>query len=1050
MRAPAMGPRSRRSPHEISTRAILFPKRRARTRVRARGRPCADSGARASARGRATRRFNTLPRAVAPESTARSRARMSLAMAYGAIPDAGELAADARASSASGDEDRGRRSVFRTRFVVVGVACAAVASACAIVVRSGRTDVDARILVGAPRASAPIAPARVERAALGCEDQVCKSVCPNDIGLQRSYRVSPPKVCGKAAGIKVCLSVPSLDFDLPWSCGTICVPVPGYCAALSASNKFTAVTQATSAQALISLNALQSSVKTEIENAKNDAQKFTALATKTTVDGLVSAGTLNGQLMSVISDAQGVLENIASTLEDKLKEIVGLAWGEMAKSAGDLQAIIESGLLDVVGAASASASLGSSRDKSELYADIKGALRKAFSGEEVELSVESRTTSERATLGSSGRGSCFDMVLTTHNDYSEASYLMPWPEKLKDDSFAPGSLLVKFPSYTTSLCANIQKFNIPSDVAVKIFSAFANMFDEFFKTLYEETGLKTLVNDVKDLGNGKFFGGRRLLSAEDERRFVELHLKYREQLNLAEADVYNEIVKFHERLTSPTLGSFATGRETASLGAGSFDDILIQFANDLKEALKLMTSRTSAEGTFTMAFKSETSLRVKGGTTQTGEFLSEIMGLENSFEKVKVIPTPVPGLFLAVDLKVSLNLPYFLRVDAAGEFGVSVEVSFPVDVKISDSPSVDFRTPTVKAKVLGSYEIVAGLQVGVVAQIEHAYVAVCAGAVCAGPQLWARQDVYYGMDAFAASLDRSRATCDKEARSLTALWNDWDYPTSTKSTCTASATGIGGYLQVPKAKLAVRMMMKPIPSAEESGGISGEGKDDGSGALMPSPALQLYDFTPHIQSAYNMNGNWYMQELFSTCTEPNIAAPRGCAPTCPASIKLKQMTGAAEYKNRCITADGGKYDSPRTAPCEADAVNAAGRQSQWWQIIPDAAGGSRIRLADSFLCLQVQTVSWKGGYVLTLENCDAKNTAQLLEIVKECYKEGSRTVGCIRTASGNSINSSHGKQLYVHGWASSKSRAVDDSYLDVSTNQDPTTQPYGLWDFSVV
>jgi len=959
---------------------------------------------------------------------------MSVDGTYGALRDANAHERD--------EDERGRRLGGRTRARVAGVAFAAVAIACAVALMSERTrEITPRL----GRA----------RAGLGCEDQVCKSVCPNDIGLQSTYTVSPPKFCAKVVGTKYCWGIPSVEFSIPWSCNNICVPVPGYCAVVSAADKYTAVIQANSAQALMNLGALQASVKTEIQNAQSDAQKFATLASKTTVKALLTAGTLDGQLMQVISDSQSVLENIASTLKDKLRNIVSLAWGEMAENAGELQKIIENGILDALDVTSASASLGSSRERAELYADIKGALRSAFSGEEFNLPVESQATIKSARLGSSGKGSCFDMVLTTHSDYSAESYLMPWPEKLKDDSFAPGSFLVKFPSYTTSLCATIQKFNVPSAVAEKIFIAFTSMFDEFFRELYKQTGLETLVEDVKKLGNGKFFGtagARRLLSAEDERRFVELHLKYREQLSLAEADIFNQIVKFHERLTSPTLGDFATRRETASLGAGAFDDILTKFVDQLNTALKLMTSSTSVDGTFTMAFKTETSLKVNARTTKTGEFLSEIMGMENSFEQVKIFPMPVPGLFVAVDLKVSLNLPYFLKVDAAGEFGVSVDVSFPVDVLISNSPSVKFQKPTVDAKVLGSYEIVAGLQVGVVAQVEHAYIAVCAGAVCAGPELWARQDVYYGMDAFAASLDRSRATCDTQARSLTALWNDWDYSTNTKSQCLASKMGVGGYLQVPKTQLAVSMMMKPIPTSVGSSGISSSaGKDDGADALMPSPALQLYDFTPIIKSAYDMDGNWHMRELFSQCTAPNVAAPRGCAPTCPASIKLKQTltTANSEYINRCITSNGGKENLPRTAPCESNALDANGRQSQWWQMIPDAAGGSRIRLADSFLCLEAKkALPTQGNPVLVLGNCDAENTAQLFEHVAQCYKRDNDSAGCLRTASRNSFNvdGSPEKPRYAHGWSSNKDRLVNESFIPLEAARGNS---YALWEFAI-
>lgn len=706
-----------------------------------------------------------------------------------------------------------------------------------------------------------------------CSDTYCFSFCPSDLGLKSSYSISVPKVCAsfRIAGktYKKCISVPTVKFRLPASCKQMCVNVHGLCALMTKAQSYTAVTQVSSVQGLLDLNILPSSVKSTIQDALSAADKYTQLASKTSVDQLVSANLLNGGVIQIIKDAQTALDSVASGLEDKLRKIVSLVWGDMAASADALLALIEDGFLNSLDSTSAAASLGSQRDKTALYSDIQDALRRAFRGEEFEPYLKTKET-ERARLGATSRGSCFDTILSAYDDYEAPDYLMPWPEKLKDDPLAPGSIVVKFPTLTTSLCAKISKFNVPPQVAVKLFNAFNKMFESMFTELYSQTGLKALVEQIQNLGNGKFYGGRRLLSVEDDQLFVKLHLKYKQKLAEAEVNVFNHIVMFHEHLTSPY--ELRTNLQTSSLGAGAFDAILEQFSNDLKEALKLFAQDTTVEGKFTLAFKSETSMAVKKGLTQTGEFLSDALGMENTFEQTKIFPIAVPGLSIAVDLKVSLSLPYFLRAEMEGEFGVSIDVAFPVDVKISKSPSVTFGTPQVTSKVMGSSEIEAGLQTGIVAQIESAYVALCAGAVCAGPELYARQDVYYGMDAFATTLDRAAATCKSEAHSLTALWNDWDYPSQTKSQCTASVAGVGGYLQVPKTQLEVRMMMKPIPIDKDVGaGTGGEdsGQDPGMDALLPSPAVQLFDFTPLIKTAYDMAGNFHAQELFSECTAPN-------------------------------------------------------------------------------------------------------------------------------------------------------------------------------------
>ncbi len=787
-------------------------------------------------------------------------------------------------------------------------------------------------------------------------------------------------------------------------------------AAMSDTAKYSAVTQVSSIQGLLDLDVLPSSVKSSIETAMSDAAKYVQLASTTSVDGLVDSDLLNDGVMDVIKEAQSALSDIANGLEDKIRNVVSLMWGNTLSSADEMHAVIENGILDALDSTSAAAALGFRRDHAALYDDIQDALHKAFRGEEFKLESRAAQT-ERAQLGASSnstrsRGSCFDLVLSREDsEYEAPSYLMPWPEKLKDDPLAPGSIDIKFPELTTSLCANIAKFNIPAQVAVELFDAYSKMFESLFTELYTQTGLKALVAQIKELGNGKFYGGRRLLSAQDEKSFVEAHLNYKQQFAEAEISVFNQIIKFHERLTVLSLGELVSNRNAPSLGAGAFDAILKQFMDDLKEALKLMADGTEVDGTFTLAYKYETSMKVEQGITQTGEFLSDVLGMENTIEQQKIYATPVPGLLVLVDLKLSLSMPYFFRAETEGEFGVSVEVAFPVDVKISsDTPSVTFGTPTVESKVLGSTEIHVGLQTGVVVQIESAFVALCAGPACAGPELYARQDVYFGIDAFAMTLDRAQATCESEAHSLIALWNDWDYPSTTKSQCTASVAGVGGYLQVPKTELEVRLMLKPIP-IEDGGDTGGTSTDDpGMQALVRSFAVQLFDFTPLIKQVYDSSGNFHVQELFSECTA-GTAARRDCAPTCLANFhKFKSVNGA------CLTSFDGNVVME---DCWKDVDDAEWHDSHWWDMIPVNVmhpDTVRIRLSESFSCL---TVTRKGTrFLLKPKPCDSANGAQLLEHVDNCFNVSGQDYPCLRTAAvnihnGEATGSASGRQ-YVY------------------------------------
>ena len=853
-----------------------------------------------------------------------------------------------------------------------------------------------------------------------CSDSMCVSISPSDLGLKTSYSISVPNVCASfrilGKTYKKCISVPKVTFKIPNTSKQLCVNVPGYCTIASSATKFTQLTSASSITALTNLNMLQGSVTNAIADAQAQATKFTQLTSASSITALTNLNMLQGSVVGVISDAQNALREVAEGLENKLRDIVEMVWGNMVDNADDLRVMIENGFMDALDSASSSrASLGLRREhQAEFFEHVQEGLRRAFRGEALE-NVEKYKPAAR--LGSASKGSCLDIGISLLDDIAKNDYLMPWPDKLASDPLAPGSFGVKFPALDILLCAKIEEFKLNPAIATRLFDAFTRMFEAMFVALYDATGLNDLVEKIQALGNGKFFNGRRLLSVDDQQQFVELHLQYKDALAAAEANMLRELMHFHERLYASTPlqpSARASMDASASLGAGAFDAVIDDFVNDLTSALQLMGRTTSMKGSFTLGFKTSTSIYARHAVTQTGEFLADHLDMDNSIEGVKIISTPIPGIMIAIDYKVSLNLPYFFKADAEGEFGVDVEVDFPLNVNINaDSPGVSFSTPTVRSKLTKSGQIIIGLQMGVVAQVEHAYVALCAGPVCAGPELWARQDVYVGLDAFAMTLDRSQATCTSDAYSLTALWNNWDYGASTKAMCAASLLGVGGYLQIPKTQLALEMLMKPIPTAKPSGGgaalgkikVDGElgagsspsGRDRGSGDLSLSPSVSLFDFTPLIETAFDMSGNFHMQELFSACTSSRDIAPTGCTPTCVATVKFKGSYGD-DYKNRCLTSRGGLSDLPVLAACVKDAKDSAGRQSQWWQLVKNTAGaGSRVRLAETFLCLEAATVdNVPGGPVIKLATCNDASAAQLFEYVAECGTTSAKRP-CLRT-----------------------------------------------------
>ena len=140
------------------------------------------------------------------------------------------------------------------------------------------------------------------------------------------------------------------------------------------------------------------------------------------------------------------------------------------------------------------------------------------------------------------------------------------------------------------------------------------------------------------------------------------------------------------------------------------------------------------------------------------------------------------------------------------------------------------------------------------ASLDHAWVALCAGVVCAGPEIAAQQDVYTGFDAF-FQIEQSGATCHAGPESLTAMWTNWDYASNTKNQCQRSALGAGAYVQIPKTVVGATVVLKPLPTENEP-------------PLGMDPVITLFDFEPLIGEAYSSDGYFLEKELFHACSAP--------------------------------------------------------------------------------------------------------------------------------------------------------------------------------------
>jgi len=628
-------------------------------------------------------------------------------------------------------------------------------------------------------------------------------------------------------------------------------------------------------------------LKNAISTAMNAVNTLQELSTATDISTIENLNILPNVIENIIDSAQSTLESISTGLKRKLESLVASIWGGLLDlDPEQLVNMVENSFQDLFeGAfsASGSASLGQAEkeraaSKSKLLNDLREELRRAFRGEEL---VGASTKSQHSHLGSSS-GACHTLEFSVIPDYTGPTYLMPWPSKYADDSTAPNSLVIKFPSLYVKLCQKLDKFNLPVKVARDLIQAFGDMFEAMFAALYEESGIPSIINNVKNLGETFGFNtGRRLLSLSDAQKYdiLKKHAELRQQLEKSEAVFFRELTALHDVFHHPDgfseafmsrLGEaskearVASAAESSHLGsANTFEGIFREFKEKLKEALDSMGDM-ELKTTTTMTFGIKMGLDVSHTLFREGEIITEFFTDENSKSAVLLFPV-MPGMLVAMDFEAELALPYFFRAEVAGHFDFDVSVSIPLTVTLSKNPSVVFNAAEITVKDTTTGYVVSGLQIGVVSQLTKAFIALCAGPVCAGVEATARQDVYVGIDVFAQK-QSSENTCFVGPNTLRAMWTDWDYSQATRNACQASLVGMGGYLQIPKTKITAGVYIKPIPTD----------------AIPVQPNVLIEDLTQHIKRVYSSDGDWHVAELFHACSsaKSSLAHSAVCDTSC--------------------------------------------------------------------------------------------------------------------------------------------------------------------------
>jgi hypothetical protein len=287
--------------------------------------------------------------------------------------------------------------------------------------------------------------------------------------------------------------------------------------------------------------------------------------------------------------------------------------------------------------------------------------------------------------------------------------------------------------------------------------------------------------------------------------------------------------------------------------------------------------------------------------------------------KEEMISLGVPGVYMKTNLAARFRMPYFFKADVPGEINFHVKGDVRYKIKVSNNiASVEFLGSTIQADPEDiTSSVVGSLQLGTSVRLDEFTTAVCVGDLCTGPMLAMQQDAYVGFDTFdtngEVSSQDETPTCYEGPGGLETTFVEWDYDTSAKSQCTASADdgavkGVGSYLQVPKSPMGVYMTT-----------LNGQAQSI------------WHDY--HLDSG---DGHFFMDELFHTCakeSDPNTyvdaceAAYLGELPMKPTKSARKAAKLAMKH-HQAHSSTLKKVNVPKPAVAQNDAKPATVAQTK--------------------------------------------------------------------------------------------------------------------------
>lgn len=726
------------------------------------------------------------------------------------------------------------------------------------------------------------------------DDQICNKLCAGDLGISLEYKIRIPKVCAriKVAGYKFkkCIKVPTTKFKIPNKCTNLCVTIPGYCQmeqALKSLEQFKSIKSlADLKDVCLNLGAPSDICNklAEADAAFDAMTKWTKIGAATSLDALLDLKLLPSVLQTALDESIEALNSIAEGLEAKLRALVTDVFGNVAGTSSEIITLIENTVkASLFSSSGSSAALGAALEdrRIALIDDIHRGVLSAFQGEPMP------TRSRRPLVPNLGAGPyCYHIPVLCDG---ESVYPMPWPKALENHTSSPGAFILNKPDLEFNLCGEITEFKVSEAVASKLLKAFGDMFEALFQALYAESGLKSVVEEVKSL---KLFAAslsalgsseQSFISADEHKEAFNRYMKLKERMKQMESTIVAELLKLSDTIHSPEVLRTSPARsselsDVPSLGANTFQRIIDDFSDDLQEALKLMADSTSVKAEMSLNVKGDSSVHAKASVYKIGDFLDNSK-FRNHFSGVHIIPL-YPGLSAAVDYDVQLSLPYYAHIDSEASLAFTWDVTLPISVELSNSPNVGVGEVSVNMMPKWTGAAKSSAQLGASVAIQKVYIALCAGTACVGPRMRARQDVYVGADAWAY------ANCNSGYGVLEPKWTDgFSYSSSNKEKCLGSLSGAGGYLQIPKTSdIQAYVLFAPMPvtpgasAASTSASLLGSrfaglGEDTDQCDAAPAGMI-LHNFTALIQNVISQGAdNWITKDLFAVCTASGACPP---------------------------------------------------------------------------------------------------------------------------------------------------------------------------------